>query len=183
MRSQGCGTDDSSFRRRPKRRAGSSTRLRMTARSPTSASGSRKWRWSMQSLRVMVPLWPFRRCRCGINCCTFHSRSRHQGERKGCCKFRLSGARSRRQKKTHRCGIERCACKCGTGGSGCRVCARTSDDGKHAHAEEHGRLVQLRKQRDAENLAAAEARLREAFASYDALPVPTQLPATMKIIR
>jgi hypothetical protein len=41
-----------------------------------------------------------------------------------------------------------------------------------AHAEEHGRLDQLRKQRDAENLAAAEARLREAFASYDALPVP-----------
>jgi hypothetical protein len=41
-----------------------------------------------------------------------------------------------------------------------------------AHAEEHGRLVQLRKQRDAENLAAAEARLQEAVASYDALPVP-----------
>ena len=41
-----------------------------------------------------------------------------------------------------------------------------------AHAKEHGRLVELRKQRDAENLAAAEARLKEAVASYDALPVP-----------
>jgi hypothetical protein len=44
-----------------------------------------------------------------------------------------------------------------------------------AHAEEHGRLVQLRKLRDAENLAAAEARLQESFASYDALPVPDRV--------
>jgi hypothetical protein len=44
-----------------------------------------------------------------------------------------------------------------------------------AHAEEHGRLVQLRKQRDAENLAAAEARLKEAVASHDALPIPARV--------
>ena len=34
---------------------------------------------------------------------------------------------------------------------------------KTNHASEHGRLIELRKQRDAENLAAAEARLQEAI--------------------
>ena len=43
------------------------------------------------------------------------------------------------------------------------------------HAEEHGRLVELRRQRDAENMAAAEARLHEAVASHDGLPVPDRV--------
>ena len=43
------------------------------------------------------------------------------------------------------------------------------------HAAEHGRLVELRKQRDAENMAAAEARLQEAVASHDGLPVPDRV--------
>jgi hypothetical protein len=43
---------------------------------------------------------------------------------------------------------------------------------KTNHAAEHGRLVELRKQRDAENMAAAEARLQGAIASHAALPVP-----------
>jgi DNA repair exonuclease SbcCD ATPase subunit len=43
---------------------------------------------------------------------------------------------------------------------------------KTKHAAEHGRLLELRKQRDAENIAAAEARLQEAVASHTALPVP-----------
>jgi hypothetical protein len=43
---------------------------------------------------------------------------------------------------------------------------------KTNHAAEHGRLVELRKQRDAENVAVAEARLHEAIASHTALPVP-----------
>ena len=43
---------------------------------------------------------------------------------------------------------------------------------KTNHAAEHGRLVELRKQRDAENMAVAEARLQEAIASHAALPVP-----------
>jgi hypothetical protein len=46
---------------------------------------------------------------------------------------------------------------------------------KTDHAAEHGRLVELRKQRDAENMAAAEARLQEAVASHDALPVPDRV--------
>jgi hypothetical protein len=43
------------------------------------------------------------------------------------------------------------------------------------HAEEHGRLVELRRQRDAENMAAAEARLHGAVASHDALPLPDRV--------
>jgi hypothetical protein len=43
------------------------------------------------------------------------------------------------------------------------------------HAEAQGRLVELRKQRDAENLAAAETRLREATESHAALPIPDRL--------
>ena len=46
---------------------------------------------------------------------------------------------------------------------------------KTDHAAEHGRLVELRKQRDAENIAAAEARLQQAVASHDALPVPDRM--------
>jgi len=43
---------------------------------------------------------------------------------------------------------------------------------KTDHAAEHGRLLELRKQRDAENMAAAEARLQETIASHAELPVP-----------
>jgi DNA repair exonuclease SbcCD ATPase subunit len=46
---------------------------------------------------------------------------------------------------------------------------------KTHHAAEQGRLVELRRQRDAENMAAAEARLHEAVASRDALPVPDRM--------
>jgi hypothetical protein len=43
---------------------------------------------------------------------------------------------------------------------------------KTKHASEHGRLIELRKRRDAENLAAAETRLDEATERHAALPVP-----------
>ncbi len=46
---------------------------------------------------------------------------------------------------------------------------------KTNHAEEHGRLVELRKQRDAENMAAAEIKLREATEAHAALPIPERL--------
>lgn len=46
---------------------------------------------------------------------------------------------------------------------------------KTNHAAEHGRLNELRRQRDAENMAAAEARLRGAIASHAALPVPERV--------
>ena len=46
---------------------------------------------------------------------------------------------------------------------------------KTSHAEEHGRLVELRKQRDADNLAAAETKLREAIEAHAVLPVPERL--------
>lgn len=46
---------------------------------------------------------------------------------------------------------------------------------KTNHASEHGRLIELRKQRDAENLAAAETRLREATERHAALPVPDRI--------
>jgi DNA repair exonuclease SbcCD ATPase subunit len=46
---------------------------------------------------------------------------------------------------------------------------------KTSHAEEQGRLVELRKQRDAENLAAAETKLREATEAHAALPIPERL--------
>jgi hypothetical protein len=46
---------------------------------------------------------------------------------------------------------------------------------KTKHASEHGRLVELRKQRDAENISAAEARLQEAVTSHVALPVPERV--------
>jgi hypothetical protein len=43
---------------------------------------------------------------------------------------------------------------------------------KTNHAAEQGRLVELRRHRDAENICAAEARLQEATASHAALPAP-----------
>jgi len=46
---------------------------------------------------------------------------------------------------------------------------------KTSHAAEHGRLIELRKQRDAENLAAAETRLQEATVRLAALPVPDRI--------
>jgi hypothetical protein len=46
---------------------------------------------------------------------------------------------------------------------------------KTNHAEEQGRLVELRKQRDAEDLAAAESKLLEATEAHAALPVPERL--------
>jgi AAA domain len=46
---------------------------------------------------------------------------------------------------------------------------------KTNHASEHGRLIELRKQRDAENLAAAETRLHEATERHAALPIPDRI--------
>jgi hypothetical protein len=46
---------------------------------------------------------------------------------------------------------------------------------KTNHASEHGRLIELRKQRDAENLPAAKSRLQEATGRYAALPVPDRI--------
>jgi hypothetical protein len=46
---------------------------------------------------------------------------------------------------------------------------------KTDHASAHGRLVELRKKRDAENLPAAEARLHEATKRHAALPVPDRI--------
>ena len=46
---------------------------------------------------------------------------------------------------------------------------------KTKHASEHGRLIELRKQRAAENLAAAETRLHEATERHAALPVPDRI--------
>jgi hypothetical protein len=48
---------------------------------------------------------------------------------------------------------------------------------KTEHAAEMGRLVELRKQRDAVDLAAAQARLNEAAERYDAFPVPDRIVA------
>jgi hypothetical protein len=52
---------------------------------------------------------------------------------------------------------------------------------KTNHATEHGRLVELRKQRDAENVAAAEARLQGAIASHSALPVPRRVVSDYEV--
>lgn len=46
---------------------------------------------------------------------------------------------------------------------------------KTNHASAHGRLIELRKQRDAENLVAAETRLKEATERHAALPVPDRI--------
>jgi hypothetical protein len=46
---------------------------------------------------------------------------------------------------------------------------------KTNHASAHGRLIELRKQRDAENLAAAGTRLQEATERHAALPVPDRM--------
>lgn len=48
---------------------------------------------------------------------------------------------------------------------------------KTNHASAHGRLIELRKRRDAENLTAAEARLQEAAERYATLPVPDRIVA------
>jgi hypothetical protein len=46
---------------------------------------------------------------------------------------------------------------------------------KTDHASTNGRLIELRKKRDTENLAAAETRLREAIDRHVALPVPDRI--------
>jgi len=46
---------------------------------------------------------------------------------------------------------------------------------KTNHATEYGRLVELRRLRDAENVGTAEARLQQAIAAHAALPVPERL--------
>jgi len=46
---------------------------------------------------------------------------------------------------------------------------------KTKHASDQGRLIELRRQRDGENLAAAQAVLREAIESHAALPVPDRM--------
>jgi hypothetical protein len=46
---------------------------------------------------------------------------------------------------------------------------------KTNQAAEHGRLIELRKRRDAEDLAAAEARLHEATERHAALPLPDRI--------
>jgi hypothetical protein len=52
---------------------------------------------------------------------------------------------------------------------------------KTNHAAEHGRFVELRKQRSAENIAAAEARLHEAVASHAVLPVPERVASEEEV--
>jgi energy-coupling factor transporter ATP-binding protein EcfA2 len=46
---------------------------------------------------------------------------------------------------------------------------------KTKHASDQGRLIELRRQRDGENLAAAETVLRQAIGSHAALPVPDRI--------
>ena len=46
---------------------------------------------------------------------------------------------------------------------------------KTNHASQQGRLIELRRQRDAENLAAAEASLTQAIERHAALPVPDRM--------
>jgi hypothetical protein len=46
---------------------------------------------------------------------------------------------------------------------------------KTKHASDQGRLIELRRQRDGENLAAAENVLREAIESHAALPIPDRI--------
>jgi hypothetical protein len=50
------------------------------------------------------------------------------------------------------------------------------------HASQHGRLIELRKFRDAANLALAEDKLREASVQYNALPVPDQIVSDGQVI-
>jgi DNA repair exonuclease SbcCD ATPase subunit len=50
------------------------------------------------------------------------------------------------------------------------------------HAATHGGLLALRRQRDAENIPAAEARLRAAVASHAALPVPERLVSEEQVL-
>jgi hypothetical protein len=53
---------------------------------------------------------------------------------------------------------------------------------KTEHASEHGRFLQLQRQRDAENLTAAEARLKEVTTSHAALLVPERLVSEQEVI-
>ncbi|MGC2769199.1 MAG: hypothetical protein WB607_27105, partial [Candidatus Acidiferrum sp.] len=52
---------------------------------------------------------------------------------------------------------------------------------KTNHASAHGRLIELRKQQNAENLAAAETRLQEAIKRHAALPVPERIVTEDKV--
>jgi AAA domain len=52
---------------------------------------------------------------------------------------------------------------------------------KTNHASEHGRLVELRKQREAENLAAAKTRLDQATEHYTALPEPDRIVTDQEV--
>ena len=49
-----------------------------------------------------------------------------------------------------------------------------------SHAQHRGRLVELRRLRDAEDLAAAETRLGEATERHAALPVPSRMLREMR---
>jgi hypothetical protein len=62
--------------------------------------------------------------------------------------------------------------KCGKAAAGVANALAEVTAARTTHAAEHGRLLDLRKQRDAENIAAADARLQEAVAFHEALPVP-----------
>lgn len=52
---------------------------------------------------------------------------------------------------------------------------------KTEHAAAHGRLIELRRQRDAENITKAEARLQEALVSHAALPVPERVVSSDEV--
>ena len=52
---------------------------------------------------------------------------------------------------------------------------------KTNHASQHGRLIELRKQREAENLAVAEARLSEAIERHAVLPVPDRMVTDVEV--
>ena len=52
---------------------------------------------------------------------------------------------------------------------------------KTNHASAHGRLIELRKQQNAENLVAAETRLQEAIKRHAALPVPERIVTEDKV--
>jgi DNA repair exonuclease SbcCD ATPase subunit len=52
---------------------------------------------------------------------------------------------------------------------------------KTNHASQDGRLIELRKQRDAENLAPAEARLSEVIERHAALPVPDRMVTDLEV--
>ena len=131
MRSQGCGIDDNSFRRRPKRRAGSPTRLRMTARSLTSASGTRDWRLDAAVAARDGALAAFPD---GVDAALTAARSALAAAIKEKEEVAAGFASLEREidarKKHIDAALSGARTRCGTGGSGRRDCARTSDDGK-----------------------------------------------------